>query len=148
VLKQKYGGRQVSSNRSDTNMKKVTVRTYRKDTLYPKVVRATAELLKESDEISPVAILMKIGNLTHKDYDSWLHGRLPYLERAFQGSLSKANRYLRIIGFHAHDLNMIPNQHTYRQIGKKILTQMCSTITCSASTLRRTSRSFLPRCVC
>ncbi|MGV7224743.1 MAG: hypothetical protein ACQ9MH_24895 [Nitrospinales bacterium] len=100
-------------------MKKVTVGTYRKDTLYPKVVRATAELLKEADEISPVAILMKIGNLTQKDYDAWRRGRLPYLERAFQGSLSKANRYLRIIGFHAHDLNMIPSQHTYRQTGKK-----------------------------
>jgi hypothetical protein len=100
-------------------MKKVTVGTYRKDTLYPKVVRATAELLKEADEISTVAILMKIGNLTQKDYDAWRRGRLPYLERAFQGSLSKANRYLRIIGFHAHDLNMSPSQHTYRQTGKK-----------------------------
>jgi hypothetical protein len=87
------------AKRSSTNMKKVTVGTYRKDTLYPKVVRATAELLKKSDEISPVAILIKIGNLTHKDHDEWRRGRLPYLERAFQGSLSKANRYLRIIGF-------------------------------------------------
>jgi hypothetical protein len=107
------------AQRSDTNMKKVTVGTYRKDTLYPKVVHATAEWLKESNEISPVAILMKIGNLTHKDHDAWRRKRLPYLERAFQGSLSKANRYLRIIGFHAHDLNMVPIQHTYRQIGKK-----------------------------
>ena len=100
-------------------MKKVKVGTYRKDTLYPKVMRATAELLKESDEISNVSILMKIGHLTHKDYEAWRRGRLPYLERAFQGSLSKANRYLRIIGFHAHDLNMTPIQRTYRQIGKK-----------------------------
>jgi hypothetical protein len=76
-------------------------------------------LLKESDEISPVAILMKIGNLSQRDYEAWLHGRIPYLERAFQGSLSKANRYLRIIGFHAHDLDMVPIGHTYSQIGKK-----------------------------
>lgn len=100
-------------------MKKVTVGTYRKDSLYPKVVRATAALLRESDEISTVALLMKIGNLIPVDHDAWRHGRVPYLERVFQGSLSKANRYLRIIGFHAHDLNMIPSQHTYRQIGKK-----------------------------
>jgi len=100
-------------------MEKVTIETYRQDKLYPKVVRATAELLRESDEISPVAILMKIGNLTPQDHDAWRRGRIPYLERVFQGSLSKANRYLRIIGFHAHDLNMVPSQHAYRQIGKK-----------------------------
>lgn len=100
-------------------MKKITVGTYRKDTLYPKVVRATAELLKESDEISPVAILMKTGNLMHQDHEAWHRGRIPYLERVFQGSLSKASRYLRIIGFYAHDLKMVPSQHTYRQLGKK-----------------------------
>jgi len=100
-------------------MKRVAVGTYRKDPLYPKVVRATAMLLKESDEIAPVGILMQIGNLTSKDYDAWRRGRVQYLERVFQGSLSKANRYLRIIGFYASDLEMVPNQYTYRQIGKK-----------------------------
>lgn len=100
-------------------MKKVTVKTYKKDKLYPKVIRATAELLKNSDEISPVAIMMKIGNIAPQDLDAWRRGQIPYLERVFQGSLSKANRYLRIIAFHAHDLNMVPSQHTYRQIGKK-----------------------------
>ena len=100
-------------------MKKVTVGNYRKDKLYPKVVRATSALLKESDEISPVNVLIQMGNLTPKDHDAWRRGRTPYLERVFQGSLSKANRILRIIGFHAHDLNMVPSQHTYRQIGKK-----------------------------
>ena len=70
-------------------MKKVTVGTYRKDTLYPKVVRAIAELLRESDEISPVAILMKTGNLTPQDLEAWRRGRIPYLERAFQGSFAQ-----------------------------------------------------------
>lgn len=106
-------------HKSPLALKKVTLETYRNDKLYPKIVRATAELLKESDEISPVAILMKIGNLTPRDYEAWRRGRIPYLERAFRGSLSKANRYLRIIGFHAHDLNMVPSQHTYHQIGTK-----------------------------
>ncbi len=99
-------------------MKKVSVGTYRKDTLYPKVVKATARLLNTSDEISPVAILLQMGNLEHKRHDAWCRGQVPYLERVFQGSLSKAKRILRIIGFHAHDLNMVPSQHTYRQKGK------------------------------
>ena len=101
------------------NMKKITVKTYQQDKFYPKVVRATTELLKESDEISPVTILLRIGNLTTQDYDAWHYGRVPYLEKVFQGSLSKASRCLKIIGFHAHDLNMIPVHHTYRQVGKR-----------------------------
>ena len=100
-------------------MKKITVETYRKDKLYSKVVNATAILLEKSDEISPAAILIQTGNLTLQNFDAWRHGRIPYLERVFQGSLSKANRYLRLIGFHAHDLKMVPFHHTYCQIGKK-----------------------------
>jgi hypothetical protein len=42
----------------------------------------------------------------------------PYLERVFEGSLSKANRIIRIIGFHAHDLNMVPRNTRYHQWGK------------------------------
>ena len=43
---------------------------------------------------------------------------MPYLERVFEGNLSKANRILRIIGFHAHDLNMVPSNTHYYQWGK------------------------------
>ena len=100
---------------------KVTLKGYRKDKYYPSVVRAVARLLAESDEISPVAVLLEMGNLLPKHHDAWRRGRVPYLERVFQGNLSKANRILRIIGFHMHDLNMVPHQHTYRQIGKKRL---------------------------
>jgi len=102
-------------------MRNVTVDTYRMDRLYPKVVRATACVLTESDEVSPVAILMKMGNLTATDHDAWRRGRVPYLEGVFQGSLVKANRILRIIGFHMHDLNMVAFQCEYRQKGKNAL---------------------------
>ena len=103
-------------------MNNVTVNNYREDKLYPRVVQATARVLKESDEISPVTMLLKMGNLTPKDHDAWQRGKVQYLERVFQGNLSKANRILRLIGFHVHDLKMVPSQHTYRQLGsKKIL---------------------------
>ena len=101
-------------------MKKITVGAYKKDILYPNVVRATARILKRSDVISPVEILLQMGNLEPKAHEAWYRGQVPYLERVFQGSLPKANRILRIIGFHAHDLNMVPSQHTYKQKGKKI----------------------------
>jgi hypothetical protein len=43
---------------------------------------------------------------------------MPYLERVFAGSLSKANRAVRIIGFRVHDLNMLPRQTVYHPWGQ------------------------------
>jgi len=44
--------------------------------------------------------------------------QVPYLERVIEGSLSKANRILRIISFYVYDLNMVPHQTVYHQWGK------------------------------
>ena len=96
-------------------MKEITVTTYREDKYYPRVVLAVANVLSKSDEVSPVDVLIEMGNLTKKNRDAWRQGKVPYLERVFEGSLSKANRILRIIGFHAHDLNMVPNITQYHQ---------------------------------
>lgn len=99
-------------------MKKVTVSTYRKDKYYPRVTRAFAVILSRSDEVAPVKVLIEMGHLSRKDLDAWRLGKIPFLERVFKGSLSKANRILRIIGFHAHDLNMVPRVVRYHRQGK------------------------------
>ena len=99
-------------------MKKVTVTTYRKDKYYPRVVQAVAKVLSKSDVVAPVDVLIQMGNLSKENHDAWRQGKVPYLERVFEGSLSKANRILRIIGFHAHDLNMVPHITQYHQKGK------------------------------
>jgi hypothetical protein len=99
----------------------ISVDNYRQDRLYPKVVLATARVLMESDEVSPVTILLKMGNLTLDGYHGWRRGCIPYLERVFHGSLPKASRILRIIGFHVHDLKMVLYQHEYKQNGKNKL---------------------------
>ena len=101
-------------------MKKVTVTTYRKDKYYPRVVRAISKILSKSDVVAPVDVLIEMGSLSKKNQDAWRQGKVPYLERVFEGSLSKANRILRIIGFHdhAHDLNMVPKITHYHQWGK------------------------------
>jgi hypothetical protein len=99
-------------------MKHITVSTYRKDKYYPRVVRAVGKLLARADVIAPTDILIEIGNLSKKNYKVWRKGQVPYLERVFEGSLSKANRILRIIGFHLHDLNMVSRQTVYHQWGK------------------------------
>ncbi len=98
-------------------MKTVTVNTYRKDTYYPRVVRAIAKVLSKSDVVAPVEVLIEMGNLSKKNHDAWRNGQVPYLERVFEGNLSKANRILRIIGFHVHDLNMVPRNTHYHQWG-------------------------------
>jgi hypothetical protein len=99
-------------------MKQVTVNTYRQDKYYPRVVRAVAKILSRSDVVAPVEVLMERGNLTQKNHEAWYRGHVPYLEHVFEGSLSKANRILRIIGFHVHDLNMVPRRTVYYQWGK------------------------------
>ena len=96
-------------------MKKVTVNTYRKDKFYSRVVRAVAKVLSKSDAVAPVEVLIEMGNLSKKNYEAWRKGHIPYLERVIEGNLSKANRILRIIGFHAHDLNMVPRHTPYHQ---------------------------------
>jgi hypothetical protein len=73
-------------------------------------VRAVAKLLARADVVAPSDILIEMGNLSKKNYEAWRKGQVPYLERVFEGSLSKANRILRIIGFHVHDLNMVSRQ--------------------------------------
>ena len=99
-------------------MKRVTVNNYRKDKYYPRVVRAVTKILSRSDVVAPVEVLMEMGNLTQKNHEGWCRGQVPYLERVFEGSLSKANRILRIIAFHVHDLNMLPRRTVYHQWGK------------------------------
>jgi len=92
----------------------VTINSYKKDKYYPRVVRAVARILARSDIVAPVDVLIEMGNLSKKNLETWQAGQVPCLERVFEGSLSKANRILRIIGFHVHDLNMVPSHATYR----------------------------------
>jgi hypothetical protein len=99
-------------------MKRVTVNTYRKDKYYPRVVRAAGKILARADVIAPTEILIEMGNLSQKNYEAWRKGKVPFLEHVFEGNISKANRILRIIGFHAHDLNMVPKITYYHQWGK------------------------------
>ena len=99
-------------------MKHITVSTYRKDKYYPRVVRAVGKLLARADVVAPTDILIEMGNLSKKNHEVWRKGQVPYLERVFEGSLSKANRILRIIGFHVHDLNMVSRQTVHHQWGK------------------------------
>ena len=95
-------------------MKKVTLKNYRQDTYYPRVVQAVDTIIREGREVAPVDIFLKMGLLLPRDLENWRRGRVPYLEKVIRCNLSKANRVLRIFGFHAHDLNLQPATRAYR----------------------------------
>lgn len=99
-------------------MKKVSVSSYQMDKYYSSVVRAARIILAQRDVFSPIDIFMEMGRLSKNNYEAWRKGHVPYLERVIEGNLSKTNRILRIIGFHAHDLDMVSRQTVYHQWGK------------------------------
>jgi hypothetical protein len=53
--------------------------------------------------------------LEGQDIDNWRKGRVPYLEKVIKCNLEKAGRILRILRFHAHDLNLKQSVTIYRR---------------------------------
>ena len=101
-------------------MKKVTLQNYREDKYYPKIVKVVDKILINDSEVKPLDVFFKMGMIEKKKIDLWEKGQVPYLEMVLQGSLSKLNRILIILRFHAHDLNLSPKITSYKK-GKKIL---------------------------
>jgi hypothetical protein len=85
-----------------------TAANYKADTLFPRVERAIAQLLRDRRPVSAPEVFVRMGMLAPDKVAEWRLGRVPYLEGVIQGSLSKINRVLRIISLHAHDLRLLP----------------------------------------
>ena len=96
----------------------VSLSTYRNDPLYPKIVRAVASILEHETVVAPVEVLVRMDLLDREKLMDWRHGREPYLERVIRGNLTRLSRLLRILRFHAHDLNLKPSWTDYRRWGK------------------------------
>lgn len=96
-------------------MKKVTLGNYREDPYYPKIVRAVASVLRLNNHVTPIELFQSLGLLTNTDADNWRKGKVPYLEKVIKCNLSKASRVLRILRFHAHDLNLKPSLTVYKR---------------------------------
>ncbi len=54
-----------------------------------------------------------MGLLHTEDLTKWKRGGTPYLERVVRCNLSRASAILRILRFHAHDLNLSPSITKY-----------------------------------
>lgn len=68
--------------------------------------------------VAPVDVLVAMDLLDHSKLDDWRNGRVPYLERVISGNLTRLSRLLRVLRFHAHDLNLKPSWTAYMRWGK------------------------------
>jgi hypothetical protein len=100
------------------SLSSVTVETYRADPLYPKIVRAVKSILDGGKVVAPVEVLVQMNLLDREELEDWRRGRIPYLERVIKCNLTRLSRILRILRFHAHDLNLKPSGTAYMRWGK------------------------------
>jgi hypothetical protein len=95
-----------------------SVAAYRKDPLYPNIARTVDGLLQRGTVVTPADVLIGMGLLTREHLEDWRRGRVPYLERVINCNLTRLSRLLRILSFHAHDLNLKPSWTAYMRTGK------------------------------
>lgn len=95
-----------------------TLAGYQDDPLYPWIVRAVDGILRRGNVVAPVDVLVGMDLLTRGNVEDWRRGRVPYLERVIQCNLTRLGRLLRILRFHAHDLNLKPSCTAYMRWGK------------------------------
>lgn len=96
-------------------MKKITLANYTTDPYYPKVVKAVEAALQSANFVSPITVFIALGVLEPQAVEEWRQGRVPCLETVIKCNLAKAGRILRILRFHAHELNLKPSMTVYQQ---------------------------------
>jgi hypothetical protein len=98
-------------------MQKPTVASYRQDPLYRRIAYAVEDILQRGKVVIPIEVLMGMGLLTREHIEDWRCGRVPYLEHVINCNLARLGRLLRILRFHAHDLNLKPSLTAYMRWG-------------------------------
>ena len=99
-------------------MKKISVDNFRSDPMFPRIERAVAELLAKGNVVAPVDVLVGMGLIRPEHLEEWRQGQIAYLERVITCNLSRVSRVLRILRFHAHDLDLKPSFTVYNRHGK------------------------------
>jgi hypothetical protein len=96
-------------------MKKIILKNYTTDKYYPRIVKAVDTELQSRNFVTPIEVFVSMGLLERRDVENWRAGRILYLEQVVGCNLSKASRILRILRFHAHDLNLKPSMTVYKR---------------------------------
>ncbi len=99
---------------------KPTVSNYREFTEYPKIVAAVSRILARQRFVAPAELFVEMDLLSAADLARWKRGQAPILERLFRCNLTKAGRILRLLRFHALDLNLKPSLTVYQHKGHRL----------------------------
>ncbi|WP_227765144.1 hypothetical protein [Zhaonella formicivorans] len=86
--------------------------------IYKKVWKYAGELIAEKGYVSPVELLIKMGRLRPEQVEEWRFKRIPYLERAIIGNLSKMNTILLALRYFAGSAELKPSVTVYASWGK------------------------------
>jgi len=77
-----------------------------------------ATLLEKDRVVRPVDVLVEMQLLKREHLEDWRFGRAPYLEPVINCNLSRLSALLRVLRFHAHELNLKPLFTVYNRWGK------------------------------
>ena len=99
-------------------MAQVTLKNYKQDKYYPRIVKAVTAELEKYIFVSPINLFKQMELVKESDIIKWRKGQIPYFEKVIICNLNKANRILRILRFHAHDCNLHPSITVYKKSGK------------------------------
>ncbi len=77
-----------------------------------------SDLLREKGYVAPVDVMMRIGWLTHKDYERWRYRQVDHLERVVAGNLSKLSFALQQLRRCALRQRLRPLRTVYVSWGK------------------------------
>jgi hypothetical protein len=91
-----------------------TVANFREFKEYPEVVAAVSRILARKRFVAPVELFVEMDLLLPADLERWKKGRVPALERVIRCNLTRCGRILRLLRFHAHDLNLDPSVTVYQ----------------------------------
>ena len=87
--------------------------------LTSKVNSAMYRQCRDRGYAAPVDVLMEIGYLSKKDYESWRYGRVPYLECVCMANLSKLSTVRHQMRGYAKKAGLKPSFCYYKRWGVK-----------------------------
>lgn len=108
----------VPARKPGPRTSRVSVASFRDDPLFPRIERAVTAILRSGKVVAPVDVLVGMGLLAPEKLEAWHQGEVPCLERVIHCNLTRLSRLLRILRFHAHDLNLVPSVAAYLRSGK------------------------------
>jgi hypothetical protein len=91
----------------------------KRDRFYAPIKDATEAVLRSTDVLRPIDVLIQLEVITPELVEEWRKGEVPYLERGITAGLSRVARMLTILHAHALELGLVPIAGKYTRRGSK-----------------------------